>query len=106
MARDIKEPTYRYSLNFSNDEDYIKEFCKKQSNLTDAIRYLIEEDIKKNGIRNLQEYIPAVRSRLDITINVETNPPVENSIEEKRVIDTKFDTKNDIKLDIPDCYKD
>lgn len=102
MARDIKEPTYRYSLNFSNDEDYIKEFCKKQSNLTDAIRYLIEEDIKKNGIRNLQEYIPAVRSRLDLTINVETDPLVENSFEEKRVIDKK----NDIKLNIPDCYKD
>lgn len=55
----------RYSLNLNNDHDLIKIFCDSQSNFTDTVRYLIEEEIKRNGIRNLQEYIPPMRTLPD-----------------------------------------
>jgi len=99
MAKDNKNPTNRYSLNFSNDGDCLKEFCLKQSNLTDSIRYLIEEEIKKNGIRNLQEFIPAVRPKLDFDVTDKMDISSENSKE-------KNNEKIEKELNIPDCYKD
>lgn len=41
------------------------EWINRQSNLSDAIRYLIEDDIKQHAIRDLQEYIPAKRKSLE-----------------------------------------
>ena len=99
MAKEEKNPTHRYSLNFSNDAICLKEFCQKQSNLTDSIRYLIEEDIKKNGIRNLQESIPAVRPKLEID-----NGEKESNISE--ISEKKGQHKTEKKTIISDCYDD
>ena len=41
------------------------EFTNKQTNFTDTVLYLIEKEIAENGVRNLQEHIPAVRNFLD-----------------------------------------
>jgi hypothetical protein len=40
----------------------VLEWINKQSNLSDAIRYLIEGDIQNYSIRDLQEHIPAKRN--------------------------------------------
>lgn len=105
MALETKKPKNRYSLNFSNDPEYLKEFCMQQSNLTDTIRYLIEEEIKKNGMRNLQEYIPAVRPKLEIDKGYSD----ENSTENESIELIESEKKQpEIKAEkvIPDCYKD
>lgn len=44
-----------------NEAQEIIEFIEKQSNLNDAIRYLIEKEITENGIRDLVKFIPAKR---------------------------------------------
>lgn len=49
----------RYSIRLNNDN--LIKFADMQSNFTDAIRFLIEKEISKNGIRNLQKIIPAKR---------------------------------------------
>ncbi|OIJ11829.1 hypothetical protein BKP37_15445 [Anaerobacillus alkalilacustris] len=40
-----------------------------QLNLMDSIRYLIENEIKENGIRNLQNFIPANRDISGATLS-------------------------------------
>ena len=56
-----KKKTNRYSLNFGKAHEKIIEWCEYQTNFSDAIKYLIEEEMKRNGIRNLQEFIPSIR---------------------------------------------
>lgn len=46
-----------------NERKDILEFLEIQDNLGDSIRYLIEKEIVENGVRNLQEYIPAKRNK-------------------------------------------
>lgn len=48
----------------NNESAIILDWINRQSNLSDAIRYLIEEEIKANQIRDLQEHIPAKRQAL------------------------------------------
>lgn len=43
----------------------VVQWINKQSNLSDAIRYLIEGDIQQHDIRDLQEHIPAKRSAVE-----------------------------------------
>lgn len=51
-----------YSFRPRQDEaEEIKEFLAKQSNFGDAIRYLIENEILENGIRDMSQHIPAKR---------------------------------------------
>lgn len=38
------------------------DWINSQSNLMDSIRYLIENEVRHNGVRNLQQLIPAERS--------------------------------------------
>lgn len=109
MARKKEESTNRHSLNFSNDHDYIKEFCQRQSNLTDSIRYLIEEDIKKNGVRNLQEFIPGIRPKLEVEgINLEKNN--NEIIDDKEITEEieieKEEVKEETIITVADCYRD
>lgn len=85
-----KNKTNRYSLNFGKAHEKIVEWCEYQTNFSDAIKYLIEEEMKKNGIRNLQEYIPSVRSipaGIKKVSNIETEVPEEPTAQEVRVIE-------------------
>ncbi len=51
-----------FSVNTKKDESSdIIDWLNSQSNLSDSIRFLIEQDIKLYGVRNLQQIIPADR---------------------------------------------
>ncbi|WCK54492.1 hypothetical protein PP175_25005 [Aneurinibacillus sp. Ricciae_BoGa-3] len=45
-----------------NESPIIIEWINCQTNLMDSIRYLIENEVTVNGIRNLQNHIPAERA--------------------------------------------
>jgi hypothetical protein len=65
MARRKKmEAGKGFTFNSRDDEhDFVIEWFNQQDNVTDSIRYLIEQDIAIfRGVRNLQEYIPSKRS--------------------------------------------
>lgn len=47
-----------------NEEPLVMAWLNAQTNLMDSIRYLIENEIRQNGVRNLQTYIPMERSGL------------------------------------------
>lgn len=51
----------RFSVRLKNDE--LIAFVNAQGNLNDTITYLIEKEIAENGIRNLQNIIPAKRDK-------------------------------------------
>lgn len=44
-----------------NESPAVMEWLNCQTNLMDSIRYLIENEIRANGVRNLQLHIPAER---------------------------------------------
>lgn len=44
-----------------NEKKEIVDWIKAQSNLTEAIRYLMEKEIFENGTRNLAKFIPIER---------------------------------------------
>ena len=46
-----------------NTEKEVVEFIEAQSNFTDAMVFLIQQEIHKHGIRNLSEHIPAIRTK-------------------------------------------
>lgn len=51
-----------FSVNTKKDENPdVMEWINLQSNLSDSIRFLIEQDIRLFGILNLQQIIPANR---------------------------------------------
>ncbi|QRG67652.1 hypothetical protein [Brevibacillus choshinensis] len=45
-----------------NESPLVLDWINSQTNLMDSIRYLIENEVAANGIRNLQKYIPAERA--------------------------------------------
>lgn len=51
----------RFSVRLKSEE--LITFVNTQSNLNDTITYLIEKEIAENGIRNLQNFIPAKRDK-------------------------------------------
>ncbi len=58
-----KQPGENISLKTKKTEDSsIMEWINAQTNLMDSIRYLIENELSQNGVRNLQAYVPAERS--------------------------------------------
>ncbi|MDF2653232.1 MAG: hypothetical protein K0Q73_9037 [Paenibacillus sp.] len=58
-----KLPGENISLKTKKMEDSsIMDWINAQTNLMDSIRYLIENELKQNGVRNLQAYVPAERS--------------------------------------------
>lgn len=60
-----KLPGENISLKTKKTEDpLIMAWLNTQSNLMDSLRYLVENEIAVNGVRNLQAYIPMERSRL------------------------------------------
>lgn len=92
---DKKKKTNRYSLNFEKAHDKIIEWCEYQSNFSDAIKYLIEEDMKKNGIRNLQEFIPSVR-HVPNNIRKITNSDIELDLENSEVVFKEIETHKEV----------
>lgn len=59
----LKKPGDNISLKTKkNEAPAIIDWINSQTNLMDSIRYLIENEIRENGVRNLQNYIPAERA--------------------------------------------
>lgn len=57
-----KKPGDNISLKTKkNESPNIIEWINCQTNLMDSIRYLIENEVSVNGIRNLQNHIPSER---------------------------------------------
>lgn len=60
-----KSPGDNISLKTKKTEDpLVMAWLNAQTNLMDSIRYLVENEIRQNGVRNLQTYIPMERSGL------------------------------------------
>jgi len=60
-----KSPGDNISLKTKKNEDpLVMAWLNAQTNLMDSIRYLVENEIRQNGVRNLQTYIPMERSGL------------------------------------------
>jgi hypothetical protein len=61
----IKQPGDNFSLKTrKTEEPLVMQWINSQTNLMDSLRYLIENEIVRNGIRNLQTVIPTERSLL------------------------------------------
>ncbi|QJC53947.1 hypothetical protein HGI30_22075 [Paenibacillus albicereus] len=61
----IKQPGENISLKTKkNESPEVMDWINGQSNLMDSIRYLVENEIRANGVRNLQLFIPAERGIL------------------------------------------
>lgn len=59
----LKNPGDNISLKTKKSEDpAIMDWINSQSNLMDSIRYLIENEVRQHGVRNLQSFIPADRT--------------------------------------------
>jgi|GEM_PF-1350595 len=68
-----KKPGDNISLKTKkNESPVILEWINSQTNLMDSIRYLIENEVRANGVRNLQAHIPAERS-LSVHVPSSTN---------------------------------
>ncbi|AJY74652.1 hypothetical protein [Paenibacillus beijingensis] len=60
-----KQPGENISLKTKkNEAPEVMDWINSQSNLMDSIRYLIENEVRQFGVRNLQQLIPADRSGL------------------------------------------
>lgn len=56
-----------YGFRPKKDESaVIMEWMQIQSNLNDSLRWLMEQEVRTNGLRNLQMYIPAKRPMLTL----------------------------------------
>ncbi len=61
----IKQPGENISLKTKkNESPDVMDWINGQSNLMDSIRYLVENEIREHGVRNLQLLIPAERGTL------------------------------------------
>lgn len=96
-----------FSVNTKKDETQsVIEWLNSQSNLSDSIRYLIEQDIRLYGVRNLQQIIPADRGyNFDKAVlayntapTVEVKEKIEPEANEKTVV-AKVDSKLDDKAE-------
>lgn len=58
-----KQPGDNISLKTKKTEDpAVMNWINAQSNLMDSLRYLVENEIIQNGIRNLQTFVPMERN--------------------------------------------
>ncbi len=82
-------PGKNFTVATKKDEnESVINWLNMQSNLSDSIRYLIENDIARNGVRNLQEHIPAIRKPV-FTANAASERAVENNEElDSKVLDS------------------
>jgi hypothetical protein len=80
-----KQPGDNISLKTKKTEDHsVMKWINDQSNLMDSLRYLIENEIKSNGVRNLQAYIPVERNTLKTAAEMWELPeqPLEEEIDD------------------------
>ena len=62
----VKQPGDNISLKTKKSENpLVMEWINAQTNLMDSLRYLIENEISRHGVRNLQAFIPAERNLLE-----------------------------------------
>lgn len=62
-----KQPGENISLKTKKSESpAVMDWINSQTNLMDSIRYLIENEIRLNGVRNLQRFVPADRTAVPI----------------------------------------
>lgn len=60
-----KLPGDNISLKTKKTEDpLVMQWLNMQSNLMDSLRYLVENEIMLNGVRNLQAFVPMERNML------------------------------------------
>lgn len=74
----IKQPGENFSLKTRKNEDpLVMQWINAQTNLMDSLRYLMENEIARNGVRNLQTVIPAERTLLQGSLPQQPagNPP-------------------------------
>ncbi|WP_309122270.1 hypothetical protein [Paenibacillus sp.] len=65
-----KQPGENISLKTKKTEDpLVMNWINAQTNLMDSLRYLIEHEIVRNGVRNLQTFIPVERNVLGTTVS-------------------------------------
>jgi hypothetical protein len=65
-VKKTKLPGDNISLKTKKTEDpAVMQWINAQTNLMDSLRYLIENEIVANGVRNLQAYVPAERNVLN-----------------------------------------
>jgi hypothetical protein len=87
MAMKEKKPGDHIILRLKNTESpLILKWINNQSNLSDSIRYLVEEEIKAHSVRDLQEYIPAKRKPLEVQVETaatEEVPKIQRISEER-----------------------
>lgn len=63
-----KLPGDNISLKTKKTEDpLVMQWLNSQSNLMDSLRYLVENEISLNGVRNLQAFVPMERNMLQGT---------------------------------------
>jgi hypothetical protein len=64
-VKKTKQPGENISLKTKKTEDpAVMNWINAQTNLMDSLRYLVENEIARNGVRNLQAFIPAERNVL------------------------------------------
>lgn len=93
------------------EEKEVLEFLEIQDNLGDSIRYLIQKEIAENGVRNLQEYIPAKRNKeyfknIKAIDNSKTTVIYKDILHEEKVLDMKNNMSNLDKLETVGELKD
>lgn len=89
----------RFKNNTNKD---ILEFVNKQSNFCETITYLIEKEIFENGIRDLMEHVPSLRTETYFrticevaNINTNTEKPLYTPVQEtKETKETKEKNNN------------
>lgn len=75
-----KKPGDHIILRLKNTESpLILEWINSQSNLSDSIRYLVEEEIKAHSVRDLQEHIPAKRKPLEVQVETAVTQEIEGN---------------------------
>lgn len=78
----IKQPGDNFSLKTKKTEDpLVMQWINSQTNLMDSLRYLIENEIVRNGIRNLQAIIPTERNVLHAAPVLASNADRETAVE-------------------------
>lgn len=66
VMKKTKQPGDNFSLKTKKTEDpLVMQWINTQTNLMDSLRYLIENEIVENGVRNLQAHIPTERNALN-----------------------------------------
>lgn len=116
----------RKQVYFKDSEmlDMVKDFLSKQSNFSDSIMFLIEQEIAQHGIRNLGNFIPQVRSTEYWNNYLKENPisnvaqvssssePVLDGSDVSSLVDSsvvnpfRAEKKEAESVDIPACYDD